>query len=514
MSRSDNFAIAAGPFHALLSIAMTGIPDVKESHLLNGYCSSTLTPKADNDESDLKEELYACKEATRKLLEKMREFQAEVEKNMEELKREFQNLTQSTMKELKELKELRALLEENKMELKRVLAENDKGDPFLEKLRASSDHERDVDNTRRPLFKRVKCIFGSTKKSRKGKKKMQALPSQATTDQLALVAPEAKTKDKDVSNTELFTESGAERRPSRRKGSSGEVSVVSFGANIVSGIAFPHSRAKGSLKSLPGLPVMYYFPDEFKDSDQLDESEGYFHSRQWRSKNRSWPEKHTFQVLDQIPQNGTEAEPINITMHPKSQTEKEGARVEFKCKVDKKKENVIYQWRKDGVAIPGKNDSTLVLDVVELRDFGSYTCYVKYQDSFNEGKESICATLDVIPQSRNGMRPKRLRELDINTRDEIALLLQKIKFGLGGFKKVAAEYGMTQVQIGALENSREPGNDVLEFIVMSKPDLTVYSFCKTLKGDKFKRCDIVGKLEDHFLVQDETNNTNFLKNSE
>ena len=30
---------------------------------------------ADNDESDLKEELYACKEATRKLLEKMREFQ-------------------------------------------------------------------------------------------------------------------------------------------------------------------------------------------------------------------------------------------------------------------------------------------------------------------------------------------------------------------------------------------------------------------------------------------------------
>ena len=97
------------------------------------------------------------------------------------------------------------------------------------------------------------------------------------------------------------------------------------------------------------------------------------------------------------------AEPINITMHPKSQTEKEGARVEFKCKVDKKKENVIYQWRKDGVAIPGKNDSTLVLDVVELRDFGSYTCYVKYQDSFNEGKESICATLDVIPQSRNGM---------------------------------------------------------------------------------------------------------------
>lgn len=32
---------------------------------------------------------------------------------------------------------IEALLEENKMELKRVLAENDKGDPFLEKLRGT-----------------------------------------------------------------------------------------------------------------------------------------------------------------------------------------------------------------------------------------------------------------------------------------------------------------------------------------------------------------------------------------
>ena len=32
---------------------------------------------------------------------------------------------------------IEALLEENKMELKRVLAENDKGDPFLEELRGT-----------------------------------------------------------------------------------------------------------------------------------------------------------------------------------------------------------------------------------------------------------------------------------------------------------------------------------------------------------------------------------------
>ena len=103
--------------------------------------------------------------------------------------------------------------------------------------------------------------------------------------------------------------------------------------------------------------------------------------------------------------------------------------------------------------------------------------------------------------------PKLLSELDFNTRDEIAWLLKKTKYGLGGFKKVAAEYGMKPFHIGVVEDSSNPGNEVLDYIMTSKPDLTVYSFCKTLKGDRFKRCDIVQKLEDHFLVQEETANT-------
>ena len=91
-------------------------------------------------------------------------------------------------------------------------------------------------------------------------------------------------------------------------------------------------------------------------------------------------------------------------MHPKSQTAKEGSRVEFTCKVNKEKDdNLVYQWHKDGVAVSGRNDSTLVLNVVELRDFGCYACHVKYQDSFNVGVISNCATLDIIPQSRKGM---------------------------------------------------------------------------------------------------------------
>lgn len=73
--------------------------------------------------------------------------------------------------------------------------------------------------------------------------------------------------------------------------------------------------------------------------------------------------------------------------------------MQFTCKVDKKKTNVIYQWYKDGVELHGQNNSTLVLDNVDLRDFGLYMCYLYYDYSPEEGVESSCATLNVIPQN-------------------------------------------------------------------------------------------------------------------
>lgn len=73
--------------------------------------------------------------------------------------------------------------------------------------------------------------------------------------------------------------------------------------------------------------------------------------------------------------------------------------MQFTCKVDKERTNVIYQWFKDGVVLHGQNDSTLVLDNVDLRDFGLYMCYLNYEDSPEEGVESVWATLNVIPQN-------------------------------------------------------------------------------------------------------------------
>ena len=94
-----------------------------------------------------------------------------------------------------------------------------------------------------------------------------------------------------------------------------------------------------------------------------------------------------------------------------------------------------------------------------------------------------------------------MADVDISTRDKIAVLLENKRYGLGGCREVAAEYGMEDHQIGALSNSKEPGKDVMEFLMGSKPNLTVYDFCKFLKENKIKRFDVVKILEDHFLVR-------------
>lgn len=60
---------------------------------------------------------------------------------------------------------------------------------------------------------------------------------------------------------------------------------------------------------------------------------------------------------------------------------------------------------------------------------------------------------------------------------------------------------MNENMIGGLEYlSREPGQDVMEFLKATKPDLTVYTFCKELKDDKIGRNDITKLLENHLSV--------------
>ena len=161
----------------------------------------------------------------------------------------------------------------------------------------------------------------------------------------------------------------------------------------------------------------------------------------------------------------------------------------------------MYQWYKDGVAMDGKNETVLVLDPVELRDFGSYVCHVSFKDSYDEGEETNTAILDVIPKpGRHGMRPRLLAELDYHTMYDVALLLEIKKPGLRDWRAIGLKYGIRDFKLTAMANSGEPGTELLQFLRASIPDLTVYDFCKTLQEDGFKRLDIVAKLENHLLV--------------
>ena len=103
-------------------------------------------------------------------------------------------------------------------------------------------------------------------------------------------------------------------------------------------------------------------------------------------------------------------EPIKISKHPKSQTAKEGSKVELACKLEKKSKNFMYQWFKDDVALIGQDKSVLDLNPVQLRDFGCYMCRVSYKDLFGEAEKSKPARLDVIPHpGLNGMSEYRRR---------------------------------------------------------------------------------------------------------
>ena len=95
-----------------------------------------------------------------------------------------------------------------------------------------------------------------------------------------------------------------------------------------------------------------------------------------------------------------------------------------------------------------------------------------------------------------------MSELDYSTMDCVATLLGIQKPGLGDWRRIGSKYGMEGYKIDALANAApdERGREVLEFLKTSKPKLTVYDFCKTLKKENFKRFDIVKELENHFLV--------------
>ena len=112
-----------------------------------------------------------------------------------------------------------------------------------------------------------------------------------------------------------------------------------------------------------------------------------------------------------------------------------------------------------------------------------------------------CAVINVFSPLCAGL--KYLSEVDFVTREEIATYLEDETPDLVGWRQIADKYKMKKHQIKALVNKQQPGLQVLDYLGGSNPDLTVYSFCKTLKEDNMKRFDIVKVLEGHLSIKEE-----------
>ena len=89
-------------------------------------------------------------------------------------------------------------------------------------------------------------------------------------------------------------------------------------------------------------------------------------------------------------------------MQPRRQQQKEGSRVELKCKMSGETE-AGYQWFKDDTKIQDQINPSLVLYPVKVEDFGKYKCEVKYDDGDSvRCVTSLPAELDIIPSDGMG----------------------------------------------------------------------------------------------------------------
>lgn len=92
---------------------------------------------------------------------------------------------------------------------------------------------------------------------------------------------------------------------------------------------------------------------------------------------------------------------------------------------------------------------------------------------------------------------KRLSELDLDTQDKVVELL----LSSNTWRKAVLKFNMSSDHIDALQTTRaDAGSHVMLFLEATKPDLTVYDFCKVLRESNIQRFDIINELREHLSV--------------
>ena len=86
---------------------------------------------------------------------------------------------------------------------------------------------------------------------------------------------------------------------------------------------------------------------------------------------------------------------LEIIQMPRSQAVQEGKKFVLSCRA-RGLPDIRYRWVKDDAELPGANRSDLVLEPVQMQDFGRYVCRVWDKSG---SATSDTAEIDVFPAS-------------------------------------------------------------------------------------------------------------------
>lgn len=186
---------------------------------------------------------------------------------------------------------------------------------------------------------------------------------------------------------------------------------------------------------------------------------------------------------------------LEIIQMPRSQVIQEGKKLVLSCHT-RGLSDMRYRWVKDDVEIPGANRPDLVLEPVQMHDFGMYFCRVWDKSG---SVTSLAADIDVFP--RTNKRFKGLHELNEETKQAFIDLLSKKRLpGLATWKQVARRYGMRETEISLLDKEKVPAASLFQKLLSLGPNLTVYYLCKTFKEAALKRLDCVDLLSQEMVT--------------
>ena len=156
-----------------------------------------------------------------------------------------------------------------------------------------------------------------------------------------------------------------------------------------------------------------------------------------------------------------------------------------------------------------EEEGSLPTGMQETNSEQTQTTQVNSLTEIQRGIEELTVTNEPgrSGQAEVAVKLKKLRDLNLDTCNKVAMYLSNSPSGTGGWSEIADKYGMKKINIRDIERTQgqsNPGKEVIEYLSAAFPALTVREFCCVLRN--VRRRDIVELLECHIYENSEPAN--------